>query len=537
VCEPRVVAHPAVEGLLQKRLQGVRDGFRQNVVLLGPPGSGKTSTVFSALATVPPEFLIIYWEGRREPWDLWVTRCVTAVLQGILGFRTEPLNTATPQELLRHTAAIAPQTSQVSAELLAHLKPLPHERIFRQVLELPQTACAETQRPGVLVWDEFHHAESLGVHRPFHELGKLIMVESSLLYLLISSQPLQAQRIVRERLNLLFGGFEVVTLDGLEPLVAETWLRDQCRPRRLPDALAAFLAWLTAGHLWSLSTLAAAMARQPGRGECSPAELIRLVAEELADGRRPLAHWCLQRLREVEQARTSTAYVHLLLTLAGRRSTLRVLAQATHQAVSETSRQLGRLVEWGLVTRQGEVYMSDSPLWSFWLRQVFQVRRHATVTTVAGMTQRVTQQLEADWHAFYREHTRAPFQRFLGLLGQFQNELVRVDNRRVRLPQFTQVEREALGAGTHRVIAQPATGLPWLYWVKESHLREGDVVAFTQRSHGTPQRVGARVVVGLEDCEPAALLLAKASRLWVWHQPTLQALHQLYRLPALGVDP
>src|SRR3989338_1078316 len=113
------------------------------------------------------------------------------------------------------------------------------------------------------------------------------MLERSMLYLLASSQPLAARRILRERLNLLFGGFELVEVGGVEAEAGEAFIRERLRHRRLSPALTAFLTWFTGGHVWSLGTLLDALALRAGRGDCSPAELLQALAEELADARRP----------------------------------------------------------------------------------------------------------------------------------------------------------------------------------------------------------------------------------------------------------
>ena len=246
-----------------------------------------------------------------------------------------------------------------------------------------------------------------------------------------------------------------------------------------------------------------------------------------------MAVFCAERLQILEEGRAGRAYLALLGALAGCRGTPRALAQTTHQTVTETSRQLGRLLEQGLVERHGEVYTLESPLWSFWFRHVYAPRREATVTTMAGLSGWVRQRLESEWQAFLAEHSVPPFQRFLQLLGSFQNELVRVETKRLRLPTFARVHREALGPGIHQITAEPSAGLPWLYFVKEAHVEESDVTAFVKRSERLGKRIGQRIVVSLDGFETSAQLLAKVSKFWVWHRPTLQSLYRLYRLPAL----
>ena len=96
------------------------------------------------------------------------------------------------------------------------------------------------------------------------------------------------------------------------------------------------------------------------------------------------------------------------------------------------------------------------------------------------------------------------------------------------------MDREALGPGVHQVTAQPATGAPWLYFVKERQVDEADVSLFTQRLGRLAKRPGTRVVVSLDGFDSSAQLLAKVSKFWVWHGPALQTLYRLYQLPSLS---
>ena len=261
VIDQQTSAHPEIVALLHKRLSDLKDGFRQNVALLGAPGSGKSSALLTAIAqsrALP--LLIVYCEARREPWELWARRFLWATLHGLAGFRPEQIDATHEATLLRKAYAIAPRTAQSIAELLPQIRVTPHERVFRQILDLPYLAIEETKRPGVIVLDEFHQLERLGVYRPFHELGKRIMLERSMLYLFASSQPVIARRILRERLNLLFGGFELVELDGMSAAAGEALIRDRLSHRRLPEWAAGFLVRFTNGHPWSLATLLDAFA-------------------------------------------------------------------------------------------------------------------------------------------------------------------------------------------------------------------------------------------------------------------------------------
>jgi hypothetical protein len=528
-------AYPEIHKLLQRRIQDVAEGFRQNIALMGSPGMGKTSTVLGAIAATESPPVIIYCQLRHEPWKLWVQRMVASVLHGVAGFRVEPSIGANDlSQLLERAAVVAPDTAHRAAEILQHRSRGPQDRVFRQVLDLMRVACVELKRPGVIVLDEFQRLEDVGVFRPFHDLGKQIMMEQSILYVVTSSQPIHAQRILRERLNLLFGGFEVLTLRGIEAAAANAVVHGAMGDTRFADDFAQFLIWFADGHPWVLGTMGAA-ARMVDRswGQIRTAHMLVELSRQLSEGRQPLALWCAERLHEIQHVRTSESYLALLSALAGHRSTVRVLAHVTKHTVHETSRQLSRLAEWGLVDRQGEVYIVDNPLWNFWFRHVYQPWRHAAHTTRDAIQQWTLHALEDTWQTYHSRLQQPAIHNFVDLLRRFQDELITIDNRRIRLPTYGHVTFERIGPSAYRIVAEPPSGAPWVYIVTESRLDEQAVSTFMQETKDTSKRLAQRIVVGLAGCDPAALLLAKASRVWAWEPATISDLERIYRFPAL----
>src|SRR3989338_6972875 len=102
--------HAETVALLKKRVTDLREGFRQNVALIGPPGSGKSSILLTALAQAGPpssEFLIVYCATQREPWETWAKRFMAAILQGLHGFRPDVVAPLDLPALLRAGNAVA----------------------------------------------------------------------------------------------------------------------------------------------------------------------------------------------------------------------------------------------------------------------------------------------------------------------------------------------------------------------------------------------------------------------------------------------
>jgi hypothetical protein len=72
---PELAAH------VQQRLQAFAEGFRHNLALIGPPGSGKTFQLQQALAHRPPQLLAVSCCLYRESPRSFLQRLLCAILQ------------------------------------------------------------------------------------------------------------------------------------------------------------------------------------------------------------------------------------------------------------------------------------------------------------------------------------------------------------------------------------------------------------------------------------------------------------------------
>lgn len=538
VDESRFFGRSDLLALIGKRLQGLTDGYRQNMALLGPPLVGKTSLICQVLAQTPAHaVLALYVDVRREPFAEFAQRFLAAGVAGALGAAPAQPGADTLELLLRDAGARFPQTTQEAQRLRGWVEQGRHTEAFGGLFDWLQTLTRETGRPVLVALDEFHRLADAAVRHPLAELGKRIMVEKRVMYLMVSSQPALARKMLQEQLRLLFGHFELLDVAPFDPDASRQFLRAQLADIELPETLATFLAAWTGGQPFYLDHFARRLlqtARGLGARMVTPEMLYTAALQLLCDGHGALHHHWQERLDALAGPH-QTAVFNALAALARGRLTVKDLGRRCQRSPQETNRIANTLAGCHLITRQGNGLTVEDPLFRFWLLTVHEPLRWSPVPQRGTLVRHCALEVEAALREHQRQQERAPAERLIELLHAFRDDRVTIDHRLRLLPHFVDVRQE--GAQVHAATRQHH----WVCCLKTvSPATEGDITVFEQHCRARDTKPQRKIFIALDGLEPNATLLAKDARMWTWDRQTLNALLGLYGkqpiMPAAGHD-
>ncbi len=535
-CEalPTVVRNlrPELATYLLQRIESLRGGFRHNVALLGPSGSGKTLLLETAVNSSATHLAVIHCHLQRDSLREFLRRFAIAVLRAAIG----PLAAQSYDTLLDQARAMAPKTVEAVRQLERYESGHLSAEAFAHTLDLVPVLHQELQHPCVVILDEFLFLEDLQLAHAFHELGKRVMTWPFALFLLTSSSPYRARVILRERLHLLFGQFEVLSLAPVDSNAAMAWVREQYPSvSRLPGVAGFLIQWL-GGSPWYLGLILKRIHElaQMSRARRTESAIWLQAAWDLLghpDG--VLYHWCLSRVERVANQRTGVVARDALLAIAQGARTSQVIAEKL-----ETGRNLSEalqvLVEHDLVERKGTCWVMPDPILSLWLTGVFGPReRHGVLDRFTA--QRYFEQVLADYWSMWRTTADSSLaERIEALLGQFHNETVSLENKTGRLPAFTSIRvQQSSQAGVTYVVAD-GENRGWCCVVHEVRLDEATVASFEEFCDAQSPKPVRKVVIARQPIDLNAKLLAKTSNMWVWEPHDVNLLFLLYGQPPLG---
>ncbi|MBI3311928.1 MAG: ATP-binding protein, partial [Candidatus Omnitrophica bacterium] len=426
---------PSLTAYLHQRLLAFQDGFRHNLALLGPLGSGKSVLLQQVLGTSGARVATIYCSLQRDPVRTFLRGFMTAVLRGAL----DDASSASLEELLAHSTSRLPRTTAAIQQLERYVTGHIQAEAFGHVFDLIPIVQQELQRPCVLVLDEFLHLDELGVSHVFHELGKRVMTWPHTLFLLSSSSTCRARAILRERLHLLFGQFEIVSVGPMETAATMAWMQHEF-PQVEPDAapLRFALHWVGASP-WYLGVLLKRMKELlllKREDRLTESLMCEAAWDVLGSSDGVLYQWCAVQVERIIQERLGPLAREALGHVASGARTTQDLATrcGTRRHLSEA---LQMLVEHDLIQRKGACWVIPDQLFACWLSAVLASRQGGGISGGQEDTaQRFERILRASWAQWLQASAEPLADRIGQLFSSFRNETVSLDHKTGRLPCF-----------------------------------------------------------------------------------------------------
>lgn len=525
----------AIQMRLQKRVDDIENGYRQNVGIIGSSGVGKTQLLCEFFQSISrsSRLLPIYVKAETIDGHQLVQQWMGAVLSASMLDRA--LNIPkTLAGLLHEAEAVIPKTAMAVKHLQRLLRQDKNLLAVKDLLTLSGILARETGKKVVLMIDEFQAIEKLPASDPFLLLGKQMMIDKEVLYVVTSSAVDRAREIFREKLSLLFGNFEILELAPFGYMEMEQYLAMRTPEHRWSLNLKKFLFHMTDGEPIYLDLLLQKLEqveiREFPQDVTSPI-LLDSFCQELFDRRGRIALLCENRLeRCAHLAKNRGSYTRALLALSHGRHKLIPIAAFIEETVAETRKVLKRLVEDGLAVKNGSLYHIPDFLFRFWLREVFQKRHALFLPEERHLRKCLFDELSRTMDFCARMTDEDVGLRIEVLLKEFRNDSVEIQHKKMSCPQFSEVVlARHLLPSFFSLLGRGSRGR-WLFylsseWVGESEIEK--VMADAKRLFKIKQKI--LIVPG--GISENAKLIAQEAKMQLWDLRTLNGLLDLYNLP------
>ena len=520
--------------LMKKRISGLKDGYRQNVALIGHELIGKTSLLLQLVKEVNGEagILPVYVLVKPEPFEKFSNRLAGILLYSYLRKENEEVNNNI-DDLLTKGEGRLPRTVEEIKKIRKFFGRKNREFILSSLFDLLPVFCEEANLSCVMILDEFQELGSLRVRNPFSILGGKIMTQKQVMYIVSSSRTRQAAQIINNDLSLLFGSFEI---DNLEPFGVNKgvdFVRSRLDKFTVNDTAMKFLAGITNGHPFYLDSFCreienAANAR--GVNKAGNSIVAEGVAKELSCPKSPVYQRLDSILSGVSKS-SSSRDLEILLAMANGSRKSSQIARAVSTNAAQVRKSLDRLENSDIMFRCGMVYNFCDPLLKFWIESVFCEREKSFEPITEGMIETDLQRKMEDMILLYKKTAGISIaERIYNLFALFRNDVVYFAGKRLKLPKFSNIIYKAVKGHELLVMGFTRNG----YWAAdfvEKILSDSDVKKFTQKFSGLRRKIGRKILVCLKEVEPDAKLLAKEEDIWLWSLKDLNFIFDLYGQP------
>jgi hypothetical protein len=543
--------------ILQKRVSSLKEGYRQNIAIVGEENVGKTSIIYKFLDKFyDPKIITVFLEIRPESIQEFSKRFIGALLYNFL------LNSGLDLKedldfLLNKSDAYIPHTALRIRTILHDLSKRRKTNIITELFSLTESIHQETGKFTVLFLDEFHNLESLQVKNLYRDWGKLLILQKSTLYAITSSMIFKTRAILSKQLSLLFGNFELINVEPFDMHTSGRYI-DHCLPgMKMSPGVKEFIISFTGGYPLYLELIVKALAAK-GKGcaylqECQSGTGYELlsgsrdtllpvpgVQSDLADILEDLlfntSGILNQRfsnyLKRFLDTSMSNDYISILYLVSSGRNRIKDIAHILRKQAKELSSRINYLLELDAITRSGDFLKVSDRLFAYWMRFVYQEKMRSLSYDAKNQKDKFRGGIETLIQEFLRQFQKPLANRVSELLQSFDDDLMQIERKKIRLHHFREVKPLVFN---HRFIKDGLLGRCsdslWIMAIKPDALTEQDIADFSKECKKYHHKSQRKIIVTLKEIDPNARLRALEEKVWTWDLNNLNQMLDLFSKP------
>ncbi|MCX5706706.1 MAG: ATP-binding protein [Candidatus Omnitrophica bacterium] len=512
--------------LLQKRVSGLKDNYRQNIAIIGDELVGKTSLIFKFLDTFSDNrILTLYFEARSESINSFARRFIGVLLYNFL------INSALPLKedidfLIAKSQRYIPKTCEMIKLILDGLSKRKKNNIFSDLMSLCEILYKETGKSTVVILDEFQNLEDIGFKNLYRDWSKLLITNKNTMFIIISSLKFKTKAILSKNLSLLFGNFEVITVEPFDIRTSEEYLKCKFQNVNLNPALRDFVVHFTGGYPMYLEIISSAFTEQSGKN------LADLLEGLLFDPAGILNQRFSNYIKRFLDRTNTNDYISILYLISSGRNKIKDIGHILHKQKKELDYRLNYLLELDTITRNGDFLKINDRIFSFWMKFVYQEKLQAFTFNAKNQKEKFRDKIEGMIQEFTLAAGKPLMERMSDLLRLFENELIQVERKKIRLNHFREIKplefrSQILKNG---IIGRCNESL-WIIAVKNEHLNEEDIVEFSKECRKYRHKLQRKIIITLKDIDMNTRLRALEEKIWAWDINNLNQILDLYSRP------
>lgn len=524
--------------LLDKRVSSLSKGYRQNIAIIGEELIGKTYLIKHWLSRYCDNYIVpIYIEIKPQETFAFVEKFIGTFLFSFL--KNSQIELRDDIDFLIGKAEnYIPNTISSAKQLLSRRKRSKAQESFIELLKLTEYFYKETGKRCLIIFDEFHLLEEMEIKDIYTLWRKHIMVNKDTMYILLSSKKQLTSKILSSDLDLLFGNFEKIELQPFDNKTAQSFIQDKLKMLNAPNQISDFIINFASGKPFYINILSDAFINYHTKNpEISPTitTLISSFEETFIDNWGILSRRFRGLMQDLEN-RFKNLAVHKILI--GFTSGLNRIIQLSHQlqrTKKDISSILSRLCEYDLISKNADSYVLSDKIFASWLKCIYANEINAFSIDFDKQRQCFKKEMETVFNCFCDAQKRAVSERIIELFGQFQDESIEVDKKRMRLNRFKEIKLLNInGKQLKEGILARAAGSVWIAGLKENKVIEEDMIEFIdvcrKFKYNKSQK---RIFIAFDEIDINASLIAKEEKISTWDIGFINSLLDIYDKPRI----
>ena len=509
--------------LLHKRVGDLKEGYRQNIALVGQKLIGKTSIIRYFLSNLNDNRVVcIYLESDHFEFKTFVKKFIGSFLNGVA--HSESLSRSNDLDILiDSTQRFMPQTIEHIKKIIASLEKEKNSIIYHDLINMPGIFTKETGKVCLVIFDEFHDIiEALNIENAYQDLNKTITIQRNCMYVIISSLKYQTKKILTEKLSLLFGNFETIEIKPFDTKTSKDFINYKLENAKLTSSLQNFLYDLTGGQPFYLQVICKELLRlaQSYHNQVITLSMLSRCLDNLLDYEWGILNrYFISHLNKINQGKSNRLSLSIILSIARGKRRINDITSYLHKQKIIILQKINRLLELGVLSKNGNFYYLTDKMFNFWLKFIY-LKKIESVTnfdiahSTSSSFEVEIQKLMGD---FIRTSEKAVSERLAELFNLFENESVQMNGYKYRLFRFKEINPIIFrGVDNNQGLIAHSKNILWLIIFKENFLKEEDVVKFIAECKNYKYKPQRRIIVSIGETDTNAKLKALQEKIWIW---------------------
>lgn len=511
---------PEIAGIIDKRIAGFFEGYRQNLAVVGKDRSeiiGMLEHCFAARKDHSTVYICLN-ASYPEAGD-FLRSSALAALSGYF-HKTDNLDS-----LLNLAEHIIPRTAQQIKNALG-LKQI----TFMNVLEIINGFLQESGKNCILVIDDFTSLREIfpDCHKDF---SQFIILQKKCMVILTSSRIRETEKILGAELNLLFGNFELIYLDNCSLLANYLYFLDLLRPLAPPPDTAAFFINLMHSNSTYYHLLTQAIKQEYSDSWTNATT--QVIRQTLYEKDSVLFRKFIDKI-ELLRARHKDhrTLLKLLMMLSEGYTRKSDLSFFTGLETRKLVLKLQCLLDCEYIEQAGSLYLISDPLFSFWLAAIFKLYLSPHIFNKTTRDRLFAERVDEELSLFRENFSKEKVQRIFDLFSCFKNDTVILDKQRLKCPSLERLK--IISCPDRRMNLLVGEGEEILFaGMKEEDTSESDMLDFIGKTNAIKVKSLRKIFISLGDLNPSARFIAKESKINVWNLDEVNSLLRVYNKPVL----
>jgi hypothetical protein len=512
--------------ILNKRVNDLKDGYRQNIAIVGDELVGKTSLVFRFLESFSDTRIItLYVEVRPESVAAFARRFIGILLYSFLANSGTPLKEDIDFLILRSERYI-PRTVEKINLILCAVDKRKKNNIFTELLSLCESVHQETGKSSVVIMDEFQNVENLGIVNIYREWSRLLISQKNTMYVIISSMKYKTRTILSKDLSLLFGNFEMVAVEPLDIASSQQYLNQRLSGISLDPGLVKFIVHFTGGYPLYLEVITEELLKVL---DLSLPDILDRLLFDASGTLNQRFSTCMKRFLDLPN---SNDYISILYLVASGRNKVKDIANALNKPVKQLLLRINRLMEMDTITRNGDFLKINDRVFGFWLRFVYKEKSRSLTYDAKSQNTKFRDHIEEMIGEYMSNSQKPVFERVAELMRSFDGDTLQIEKRKFKLDHFREVKPVELNIGNlrHGLICRSQESV-WIVAFKTEALTEEEITAFSRECKKFRNKLQRKIIIVFKDPDSNARLKAMEEKVWTWDINNLNQFMDLYSKP------